>query len=71
MQTLAGTKNYVQWPQEVPVRDRTEWLDSQLVWPSWLVNEIYAIFRPESGGNEKKEKKKVPGEKRFTNNFFL
>ena len=54
MQTLVGTKSNIQRPQnnsllKVLVCDRTEWLDSQLVWPSWLVYEIFVIFRPRSG----------------------
>jgi len=46
MQTLAGAKNNVQRPQkgsllEVSLSDCTKWFDSQLVWPSWLVKEMY------------------------------
>ena len=48
MQPLPGAKNNVQRPQkgsllEVSVGDCTKWFDSQPVWPSWLVKEMYYI----------------------------
>ena len=48
MHTLARAKNNVQRPQkgslpEVSVGDCTKWFDSQPVWPSWLVKEMYYI----------------------------